>query len=974
VEWLVIIGLVVVAVKLWLRVDALEERLHWAEPTAPRAEPPAPAAAAVHAAPAATAKPDGEPIAGPPRGVRLVTSRKPPEPQPAPRAVALQAPEHPTQEMAAPAAAKFKFDFEDIFGRRLPIWAGGIALAIAGVFLVRFSIEAGLLTPQVRVILSFVFGLLLLAAGEAAYRFEARVRDTRVRQALAGAGLATLYAGFYLAGSQYALIGAGASFVGLAAVTALAIVLSFRFGLPCAVLGLLGGFAAPALVASDEANVPVLTLYLALITAGLAFTGRRQGHAWLGYAALGGGFLWGMALLTSGLAETTDLLSFGLYLTAMGAVLPLLTGAGPGAQWPRIGAAVLASLQLAALIELAGFRPLTWALYLLLGAALAVLSWRERQLREASAFAAGLGVWLLAFWDQPAAKEYAAVAAGFAAIAVAAPLAFLCFERGRKLDLWQLSLAAPALVVVNYAQFGAWNTAGPEPILAAVTFALGIAPALAAWRGWRRDEGTVSVIVPVTSAAALAFAALLMLVAAWAAPLAAAAVALALAPLAWRRPRPALLNLAGAGALVALVTLLATPDALVEGGLLANLRGETDRVHAIVRWLATGLPFLALTRLEPRLLVRTAAEALAALLAYGAAAQVLPPDWLAWITALGAIALCLTHAKRIGGWGAMIAIALLWTLAPLSEWISHGTAALFGIPLLLDGVPDWPEVLLRLVPFALAASVAAWRNRHDQVVSLAFVVVAGIAAFVAAHSLYKLVFAIGSTEAFTSLGMGERTICQALLAGAGLALGWRGPIVWKRPAAIALLALSLAHFVWFTLVMHDPLWQAQTVGPWPLINWLLPAYGIAAVALIALHRELAEAASIDAAWFDWIADAVLMALIALFTVSELRQMFSGSLLVAAPMTQSEDLLRSLLGIGLAIAFLAWGSHRGERSWRIGSLVLMLLAVGKVFLVDAAGLEGLLRVASFMALGFSLIGIGWVYARQLAVRNAPAEAG
>ena len=50
---------------------------------------------------------------------------------------------------------------------------------------------------------------------------------------------------------------------------------------------------------------------------------------------------------------------------------------------------------------------------------------------------------------------------------------------------------------------------------------------------------------------------------------------------------------------------------------------------------------------------------------------------------------------------------------------------------------------------------------------------------------------------------------------------------------------------------------------------------------------------------------------------------------------------------------------------------MLLAVGKVFLVDAAGLEGLLRVASFMALGFSLIGIGWVYSRQLAVRR-PAE--
>jgi uncharacterized membrane protein len=80
-------------------------------------------------------------------------------------------------------------------------------------------------------------------------------------------------------------------------------------------------------------------------------------------------------------------------------------------------------------------------------------------------------------------------------------------------------------------------------------------------------------------------------------------------------------------------------------------------------------------------------------------------------------------------------------------------------------------------------------------------------------------------------------------------------------------------------------------------------------------------------------------------------------------------LRSLTGIVLAIGFLAWGSRTHSRSWRIGSLVLMLLAVGKVFLVDAAGLEGLLRVASFMALGFSLIGIGWVYTRQLKAQPA-----
>src|SRR3546814_12952558 len=51
---------------------------------------------------------------------------------------------------------------------------------------------------------------------------------------------------------------------------------------------------------------------------------------------------------------------------------------------------------------------------------------------------------------------------------------------------------------------------------------------------------------------------------------------------------------------------------------------------------------------------------------------------------------------------------------------------------------------------------------------------------------------------------------------------------------------------------------------------------------------------------------------------------------------------------------------------------MLAAVGKVFLFDASGLEGLLRIGSFVALGFSLIGIGWLYSRQLASPAAVSD--
>ena len=120
-------------------------------------------------------------------------------------------------------------------------------------------------------------------------------------------------------------------------------------------------------------------------------------------------------------------------------------------------------------------------------------------------------------------------------------------------------------------------------------------------------------------------------------------------------------------------------------------------------------------------------------------------------------------------------------------------------------------------------------------------------------------------------------------------------------------------------------------------------------------------------------DAIAMITIVICALALLRQVFSGTVLTAVPMGQTEDLLRSLIGIVLAIAFLLFGRVQDAQSWRIGSLLLMLIAVAKVFLIDAAALEGLIRIASFMALGFSLLGIGWLYARQLGPRNGGDEA-
>ena len=62
--------------------------------------------------------------------------------------------------------------FEERIGTRWVVWVGGLTLALGGFFMVRYSIEAGLLGPGVRTMLGGAFALALLppANGRAARR------------------------------------------------------------------------------------------------------------------------------------------------------------------------------------------------------------------------------------------------------------------------------------------------------------------------------------------------------------------------------------------------------------------------------------------------------------------------------------------------------------------------------------------------------------------------------------------------------------------------------------------------------------------------------------------------------------------------------------------------------------------------------------------------------------------------------------
>src|SRR5260370_22721110 len=57
-------------------------------------------------------------------------------------------------------------------GTRWVVWVGGLTLALGGFFMVRYSIDAGLLGPGVRTLLGGAFAIVLLASGEWTRRRE----------------------------------------------------------------------------------------------------------------------------------------------------------------------------------------------------------------------------------------------------------------------------------------------------------------------------------------------------------------------------------------------------------------------------------------------------------------------------------------------------------------------------------------------------------------------------------------------------------------------------------------------------------------------------------------------------------------------------------------------------------------------------------------------------------------------------------
>ncbi|MBR1157749.1 DUF2339 domain-containing protein [Bradyrhizobium elkanii] len=333
------------------RIDLLQRRLDAIEAaggaTAPTALPPPLAPLQEFEQPLPTA-----PSAAPPPLPEAAPS-EPAEPAAdAAGAAPPPLPEPPAPPQPAPG-------FEETLGTRWVVWIGGLTLALGGFFMVRYSIEAGLLGPGVRTMLGGLFALALLGAGEWTRRQEsisniAALPIANIPAILTAAGTAVAFATVYAAYALYDFVAPATAFILLGMVALGTLAAALLHGPALAGLGIVGAFVTPLLVSSDKPDFWSLYIYLAIVTAAAFGLARIRLWRWLAVTTIAFALLWTFPCLACGsemIAPHVFHVIAGFVLAALLVVCGFMFGPdGDGEEIEPISSGSLAAYLLGAML------------------------------------------------------------------------------------------------------------------------------------------------------------------------------------------------------------------------------------------------------------------------------------------------------------------------------------------------------------------------------------------------------------------------------------------------------------------------------------------------------------------------------------------------------------------------------------------------------------------------------------------------
>lgn len=845
----------------------------------------------------------------------LLGEEEPPLEEIAPRRETLATPlDDEAEPEVLPAAARAETparapaeSLENLLGARWAVWAGGLALALGGVFLVRYSIESGLLGPGVRLTLAALFGLALVAVGElirrkALPKAEALYANAMVPGILTAAGAVSLFGAIYAAHGIYAFIGPTLAFI-LLAFTAFGVLgLSLLHGQALAGLGLAGSMLTPLLISTTAPSLWTLFTYLTIAQVATSVASRFKG--WLIVPAIAQSLLGIWALVA--LLDIGEITPIALSLIAMIAAW-MLIWPGTTGEDPAVREAPLS-------LETLG--------------------------RRMTSGPVGLDVTL--------------------SLAVLLP-ALMMLERnvGDLFPLFGFAALIAALAAAGSARHGAfWPTAiaSVGALLAAIIETGMVGQAQAMLLGWD---------VVKTSLPALDVIAMYVLLG-----LAAVFLFIGLAQIRRRFAEDPLFSTVWAVIAAALPVLLATIS-FVFYGIYAR-----DWLHAIFS-IGLGAALLAACEyLDRKAALQGFRRGIDSLLAGSFAAFALAlhtlTDGVVTTILLSLLGFAYLMATRKRGWSGLpwiMVIALVGVLFRIGwDPTLVGPDALSRTPFLNQLLPGYgiPALLALLSAYEM-------RNWPGNRVRNALQGLASLLGLLAIAILVRHAMNGGVLDSSTPT-LGEQSIYTLLVVGLSgilMTLDLKSPSPVFRYGSMVAGGIAVAQTVSLHLGALNPYFTGESTGSWPLINLLLIGYLVPGLAYAGLAYYARDKRPLPYVVLLALSGAVLGFAWVTLTV---RRFWQGEFIVYwKGFEQAETYSYSVAWLAIGVGLLALGSRFDARSLRIASAVIVIVTVAKVFLIDMANLEGVLRALSFIGLGFVLIGIGLFYQKILSGKSVRSAA-
>ena len=307
-------------------------------------------------------------------------------------------------------------------------------------------------------------------------------------------------------------------------------------------------------------------------------------------------------------------------------------------------------------------------------------------------------------------------------------------------------------------------------------------------------------------------------------------------------------------------------------------------------------------------------------------------------------------------WMIKIVLAVIVTRLTLNPW-------LFTYP------PDVHWSLWSYGGATVCCAIATWLLRADErmrkwleIGSLHLLVLT-----LAAETRYWLYDGAIFTHHY---GLMEASINFPLWAGLSLVYRWRSvasshlAAVYKLLSRI-LLNMAVVNYLALLLLL-DSNRGIDQIASTPIWNLLLLTFGVPVILFALIYR-------FHETKFKRIAGIATGVSLFIFLSVEIRHLWQGQLISFNSISSGEQYTYSVVWLLMAIAAIILGHWKNRTQLYKGGTILLALVIAKLFLVDLSDLVGLWRVASFMGLGLSLLGLAYLH-RFVGDRELDSTAG